>query len=364
MAAKQTTKFAASTAVLTLKQCVELIVNVGPDVTVLVQGDMGSGKTSLLKEVAARTGMKGVYFDCTTKDLGDLYLPRINDAKGGDFVSFVPNEEFGMHFGTPVVLMLDELGKNRSIMNGLLRVMQERSVGSRPLPAGSIVFATTNLGSEGVGDMLPPHARNRIMVVRMKKPGADEWMEWAQYNDIDPALVTAVKEFPQMLDSFTDVENASDNPYIYDPRDASRTSFVTPRSLEKLSHLLKRRSVLGDDIVLQGGIGLVGAKAMHDIMTMVSLGDTLPPHESIVADPMKAKLPTAVGAKIMVAIRSVHRVEQADFAPVFQYMQRLPMETMALFASALLRHKTKGVWVSRQSAFTEFATKNFQLFQK
>jgi hypothetical protein len=363
MATKQT-KFAASSAVLTLKQCVELIVNVGADVTVLVQGDMGSGKTSLLKEVSARTGMRGVYFDCTTKDLGDLYLPRISDAEGGDYVSFVPNEEFGLHHNEPVVLMLDEVGKNRSIMNGLLRVMQEHSVGSRALPQGSIAFATTNLGAEGVGDMLPPQARNRIMVVRMQKPSAKEWMEWGQYNNIDPALLAAVNEFPQFLDSFTDVENPSDNPHIYDPRDATRTSFVTPRSLEKLSHVLKRRAVLGDEVVLQAGIGLVGAKAMHDIMTMVNLGDTLPSHDDIVQNPDKAKVPTAIGAKIMVAIRSVQRVEQEEFASVFKYMQRLPMETTALFATALLGHKSKGVWVSRQSSFTEFAMKNFQLFQK
>lgn len=363
MATKQATKFAASASVLTLKQCVDLITNVGQDVTVLVQGDMGSGKTSLLKEVCARTKMRGVYFDCTTKDLGDLFLPRISDTEGGDFVSFVPNEEFGLHHNEPIVLMLDELGKNRSIMNGLLRVMQERSVGSRPLPEGSIVFATTNLGTEGVGDMLPPHARNRIMVTRMQKPNADAWMEWAMAHDIDPSLCAAVKEFPQMLDSFTDVENPQDNPYIYDPRDSSRTSFVTPRSLEKLSHVLKKRAVLGDDIVLQAGIGLVGAKAMHDIMTMVNLGDTLPSHEAIVADPMKTKLPTAIGAKIMLAIRSVQRAEQEDFDAVFAYMQRCPMETTALFATSIIKIKSKTIWVTRKQSFTDFVTKNYALFQ-
>lgn len=364
MATKQVS-FASSTPILTLTACIDLIQHVGPDVTVLVQGDMGSGKTSLLKEVVKRTGMKGVYFDCTTKDLGDLFLPDIyREAGVGTAVSFVPNEEFGVHLGEPIVLMLDELGKNRGIMNGLLRVMQERSVGARPLPEGSIVFATTNLGAENVGDMLPPHARNRIMVIRMQKPGFEEWMTWAAQNGIDPALIAAVHEFPQMLESFTDVENPQDNPYIYDPRDASRTSFVTGRSLEKCSYVLGKRQFLGDDTVTKAIMGLIGAKAALDIMTMVNLGDTLPKYHAIVAGPTSVKVPNSVGGQIMSALTCMQRVEQDDFSAVFTYVKRLPMEIQAMFANQLMKAPIKSRWVASNADFTEFARKNYNLFSQ
>ena len=360
--AKTTQAFNAATPTLNISQCADLIATVGADITVLVQGDMGSGKTTLLKAISQRMKMRGVYFDCTTKDLGDLYLPRIKDTETGDCVSFVPNEEFGVHYGEPVILMLDELGKNRGILNGLLRVMQERSVGSRPLAEGSIVFATTNLGAENVGDMLPPHARNRIMVVRMKKPSYDEWMNWASQNGIEPALIAAVHEFPAMLESFTDVDNPQDNPYIYDPRDASRTAFVTPRSLEKASKVLARRDVLGGDIVRNAMMGLLGAKAALDIMTIVDLGDTLPKYDVIVAKPTTVKVPDSVGARIISALTCMQRVEQQDFAAVFSYVQRLPMETQALFCNQLIKNSSKAAWVARQSSFTEFTRKNYQLF--
>lgn len=355
-------KFNSSTPSLTMKQCVSLISAVGTEVTMLVQGDMGSGKTSLLKEISKATGMRGVYFDCTTKDLGDLYIPRFKDVETGDFVSFVPNEEFGLHMDEPIVLMLDELGKNRSILNGLLRVMQEHSVGSRPLKEGSIVFATTNLGAENVGDMLPPHARNRIGVVRMIKPTYEEWMDWAAQNGIEPALIVAVREFPDMLASFTDVEDPKDNTYIYDPRDSSRTAFVTPRSLEKASRVLSHRDRLGDEVILPTMIGLLGAKGAHDIMTMVNLGDTLPKYADIATTPDKVKVPTSVGAQIMSALTCMQRVEAEDFTDVFTYVKKLPMEVQALFASQLMRSSSKAVWVSRNKSFTEFAQKNYNLF--
>ena len=47
--------------------------------------------------------------------------------------------------------MVDEFGKaNPSVKNGMLVPMLERTIGKTKMPEGSIVFATTNLGVEGV----------------------------------------------------------------------------------------------------------------------------------------------------------------------------------------------------------------------
>jgi hypothetical protein len=240
--------------------------------------------------------------------------------------------------------------------------MQEHSVGATALTDPSVVFATTNLGAENVGDMLPPHARNRIMIVRMRKPDHEEWKQWAMQNDIDPALIVGVGEFPQMLQSFTDVSDPKENPYIYDPRDASRTSFVTPRSLEKFSKVLKKRDILGDHVVTQAGFGLVGAKATMDLMTLVNLGDTLPKYDAIVRDPFAVKLPESPAAQIMSSLTCMQRVTEGDFEKVFTYIKRMQLETQALFCNQLMKTQTKAPWVSRQSSFTEFARKNFALF--
>jgi len=153
---------------LNLDQIAKAIKANGHKRTMLVQGHMGTGKSSLLKNLSADLpNHMPCYFDCTTKDLGDITIPdiaKLNDGTG--FVTYLTNEELGAHSDKPIILMIDEYGKaNPAVKNALLRLMLERKIGSYTLHPESIVFATTNLGNEGVGDLLPPHARNRMTVI-------------------------------------------------------------------------------------------------------------------------------------------------------------------------------------------------------
>jgi MoxR-like ATPase len=178
------------------------IAAVGDKQTILVEGDMGSGKTSILK-LLARLLPKHVpvYFDSTTKDIADMFVPMFDKIDDDGVVRYAVNEELGFHSKKPIILMIDELGKaNPSVKNGLLRIMQEHeTAGGKKLPDGSIVFATTNLGAEQVGDLLPPHARNRITVVRMRKPDHKEWVEWGQSNGIHHSVLGWVNENPRAI---------------------------------------------------------------------------------------------------------------------------------------------------------------------
>ena len=157
---------------LTLNQTADLISAVGDTTTILAQGEMGIGKSSILKILQAKHPNHFVcYGDMTTKDVGDLLIPKIRSLNDTEVTSFIPNEEFGFHLNKPIILMLDEIGKaSKAVMNACLRLMLERKLGTYSLPEGSIVFATTNLAQEGIGDMLPPHARNRMTVVKVSKP--------------------------------------------------------------------------------------------------------------------------------------------------------------------------------------------------
>ena len=263
---------------LGLDQVEALIRKSGALRTILVQGDMGTGKSSLLTVLAkALPDHTPCYFDCTTKDLGDITIPNISKLDDGTgYVTYLTNEELGAHNNTPVIIMIDEFGKaNPAVKNALLRLILERKIGSYTLHPDSIIFATTNKGSEGVGDLLPPHARNRMTVIQTRKPNNMEWIEWGINNEIDHTLLGWCKDNPQLFYSFEDVKDPDDNPYIFHPKQ-QRAAFVTPRSLEAASDILKARDGLDDQTVTAALMGTIGERGAMDLMAFVKLADQLP----------------------------------------------------------------------------------------
>ena len=348
----------------TIDQVSNAIKHGGHKRTMLVQGHMGTGKSSILstlaKELPTHTPC---YFDCTTKDLGDISIPKLNKLEDEDYVSYATNEELGVHLKKPIILMIDEYGKaNPSVKNSMLRLMLERKIGSYELHKDSIVFATTNLGAEGVGDLLPPHARNRITIVTMKKPTNVEWIEWGINNNMDNALLGWCKDNPQLFHSFEDIKNPEDNPYIYNPK-VQQTSFVTPRSLEACSDWLASREHLDDHTLTSVLMGTIGERGAMDLMAFVKLADQLPTAESIKQDPKNAKIPTSASAVCMVVYRTLASIEREWVNQWMDYLVRLDKEAQGLFANGVRTPRyAKQTLVMTNKKFTEWAMQNNYMF--
>ena len=349
---------------LNLDQIETLIKATGHERTTLVQGHMGTGKSSLLGALSRELpNHTPCYFDCTTKDLGDITLPNIQTADGQGYVTYATNEELGAHVKAPIILMIDEYGKaNPAVKLALLRLMLERKIGSYELHPDSIVFATTNLGAEGVGDLLPPHARNRITVITARKPSNTEWIEWGINNDIDHTLLGWCKDNPQLFLSFEDVRDPDENPYIYHPK-AQRAAFVTPRSLHAASDILKQRAAFDDQTTTAALMGTIGDRAAMDLMAFVKLADQLPSLESIKKDPLNAKVPDSAAAVCMVVYRTLASLERDWIDAWLDYMGRLDKEAQGMFANGVRAPKySKQAMVMTNKKFTQWAMDNNYLF--
>jgi hypothetical protein len=213
--------------------------------------------------------------------------------------------------------------------------MLERTVGTHKLPEGSIIFATTNLAQEGLGDSMPPHARNRIVTVQISKPTADEWIAWAMGNDVEPVVLATVNEFPQMLSSYTEYDTPNANHYINDPR-AQRAAFVTPRSLYAASNIIKQTRHLPETVLFAALCGTIGAPAASDMLAVLRLDAELPSWKEIIADPNTAKAPTNGAALAMLIYRAIVRVDDKTFDNWLVYLGRLSREAQALFARQIM----------------------------
>jgi len=196
---------------VTLSQFANAIATVGDQVTIIGQGEPGIGKSAMLKVLAKRfPEYATAYIDCTLLDLGDFALPYTVEENGIRVTRFAPNARFQLQSDKPVIVMLDEIGKAmKAVKNVLLTLMNEYRIGDMTLPKGSIVFGTTNLSTDGVGDSLEAHARNRVCFTTVRKPHAgfnvdgsldpESWGAWAVDNGIEPIVLAWVSHSLRLL---------------------------------------------------------------------------------------------------------------------------------------------------------------------
>jgi hypothetical protein len=343
------------------------LIDVNGDVkSYIIEGPMGSGKSSLINMARERHGDKYHYcvVDCTQWDVGDVQLPDVDKVKL--VVRFLPNVLLVGEGDKPVYVLLDEFGKaSRPVQNALLPVILERRVGAVAMPERSVVFAATNLGAEGVGDLFQPHARNRVSFVEMRHPNAEEWIQWGIDNGVAPAILAWANENPQIFHSFKDYDKPDSNPYIFHPKQQAR-SFCTPRSLYLASVELQetRRAKVGDENVTFAAIaGNIGVRAAADLMAFVHLADKLPAWDTIVNAPEHATVPEGSPAAMCLTVYScVAKVDKANFDNVLAYMQRLPKEIQCMYATQLMR-SNKNTWVALKGNFTKWIMANSWVLQ-
>jgi hypothetical protein len=367
---------------LSNKQVVSLIKAVGADRTVLVQGEAGTGKTSLLYALAEDPDFQNHHvvnpIDCTQLSDGSVWVPDIDREAGVS--RELPNERFGVHNGNrkgmadsqPVLICLDEIAKARqSIKDTLAPIIFERRIGDYHMPEGSIVFACTNLSAEGLGDSMQAHLRDRIVDVTMRKPTAGEWIEdFAVPRGLHAAVIACVNEYPQVMESFTDYEPTGDkagmdlarsNAYIFNPR-AVQDKWASPRSLHAASDILNRGSGLDDTTLTLALNGTIGRAFTSVLMGYVRFGKSLPAFGAICHDPMGTPVPANPGALVMMAFQLITKTTNAGEADaVAQYVNRFPGEAKLLFTKNVSNNTKKMGVFARSATFTQMLTQSLRV---
>jgi hypothetical protein len=344
-----------------LSQAISIIRAVGTTNTVILRGQPGVGKSAALPALARELpDYIPCYIDVANLDLGDLGMPVID--REAMLTHYAPNARFGLSRSNnrPLIIMLDELGKaSRPVLNMLLPLVNEHRIADVPLPTGSIVFATTNLDTDGVGDNIPAHAYNRMTELVVANPTCDEWLHWAADNDIAPEMMAFAKQNPEVFQCYTDLGRNEKNPYIFNPLTGNTRTFCSPRSMERGSNIIKQRGVLGDAF-LPALAGTIGESAAQLMVALVNLADSLPLYENIVKDPHKTKVPKedAVGAMFILAFMLANRVTEDDLDAVMVYAERITsFEAYSLFVSSLAGNKSKVAMACKNRRFTAAAAK-------
>ena len=348
---------------ITLKQAANLI-RTNPQTRFLLQGEPGIGKSSLLESIANSMGYEYAYIDVPNMDLGDIAMPVIDhDTKT---TRYYPNARFKIHLGKPLVIMLDEMTKGADPVINMLHPMLEKAnprLGDIPLPTDgdrqTIVFLTGNLSTDGVGDKLKAHTRNRLVPVTISKPDADQWIEWAINKGIEPEVIAWVNRFPHAMASYTDA-GQGDNPYIFNPKNGQK-AFVSPRSLETASNIVRSRKDNDPETVIAALSGAIGESAARDMQAYIEFSDQLPTWESTIEHPKKTAIPTSAGACAIVVFGAIARVDKTTIAPFMEYLERFDAEWQAVFAINIAKTPSKQSIAFSCKAFADWVAKNHDL---
>jgi len=211
------------TSEVSLQEAEDMILACGNENAIHLVGEPGVGKTAMFERVVDRTGFKGVYMDVPNLELGEVGIPMPNHET--KTTSLYPNDAWGFHKSEPMVIFLDEFTKpsSQAVQNTLHPLLNERRIANFKLHPDSIVITAGNNSSDGVGDNLKAHSLNRITVMPVRKPTAEEWLDWGSQNGVAPEMLAWVKAYPHAMASYLDPSQA-DNPYIFNPKFPKRSS--------------------------------------------------------------------------------------------------------------------------------------------
>jgi MoxR-like ATPase len=255
------------------------------NVPVVWWGLPGVGKTALCArmtdDLSASTGLpfkfistSGAYLD--PADVGGIPFPGADDGaiqrRHDRWVQEVCDG--------PCVLLVDELNRAvRPSMNALLRMMQERLVGDRPLhPDTRLIFTANPPSVDPTAQDLGSAAANRVVHVH-GPPSLEEWLDWLAPRSRGAGLVSA---FLRTRPSFVDIT----------PKAQERGgAWPSRRSWTNAAAILDAGFSVGDmNAALAAIEGTVGAGAGLEFAQFI-LSQDLPDPAVIMADPGNFPIP-------------------------------------------------------------------------
>jgi hypothetical protein len=343
---------------LTIDEVKQSIKALGQEVTIMILSEPGCGKTSILRDLEKEMGdgYDYIYIDGPNKEMMDIAASIPNhDTKA---LEYYVSSLFKMDSGKPKVIMIDEALKVPKLMQPIYtRMYLERTVGDRPLPDGSIVFATSNNMTDGIGDVLPAHTGNRVTIVQMEKPSPKLWLSWAGENGISPVIRACVQMFPRMLKSYRDADQ-NDNPYIFNPKNPTpQISFVSPRSLAKADPIIK--SGLSENVMLGLLAGTLGESGARDMMTFLALDTSVTEFDDIVADPEKVKVPTDIAPLLLMIFKALDQIDNQDKLNKFQmFMNRVDSKEIQTVWFVMLLRSSKARMARYNQTVNTWAIEN------
>jgi len=215
-------------------------------ITPLLVGPPGVGKSQIVRQVAKNNGYDTILdIRLSQHDSTDVKgIPFKTDDNKLKWLSpeFMPIKG-SKYEGTKGVLFFDELNRaSHEVLQSVFEIILDRSIGMEPIIEDWFIIAA---GNEGANDgtfvtELDNALRNRFQIINIEKPTLNEWLNWANNNNIHDTIKVFLEKFPRFLYYSEDDE------------------LITPRNWEKFSNIISNNlsvhpreisSLMGNSII-------------------------------------------------------------------------------------------------------------------
>lgn len=278
-------------------------------ICLFLEGHPGGGKSSLVKQAAARHGLGLV--DLRLVQLDPVDLRGIPTVVNGRTVWASP-DELPSDPAWRGILFLDELPQAVPLVqNTISQLVLDRCIGKYRLPEGAIIVAAGNpRSSKAATNEIPRHLANRFVFLTLESDVGD-FLRWGARNGVRPEVTSFFQQHDQLLHAF----------------DASQKCNPSPRSWAYVSSIL--------DLDLAPAIrqtliaGAVGEGPAHVFEGHLRLWAQIPDWREVIANPKQATIPAgenAPGLIYALATKLAREITKANAEGVLTYLRRLPAE--------------------------------------
>ena len=303
----------------------EAILAVGTDLTPIVFGEPGIGKTSVQHLLARLLKThQPIYLDMPNLDVG--YLSMMVPDRDTKKIEEYTGSLLCLDDPRPKLIMCDEAAKMPRILHPTVtRLWLERTCGNVPLPKSSIVWGTSNMTTDGLGDFLLAHSLDRICSLYMGKPNATQLS--VHYSNIGVSALTRtwLAMNPRVMHSYLTCtpDELKNNPIIFNPA-KKQSKFLTPRSLHKAdTNIVKKWDRLKPNVAYALLAGTVGEAAAQSLAAFIPMASERIPFEDVIANPMTTRIPDKDAVLFLMIMESIDKIEtHDDMSNFIQYLER------------------------------------------
>ena len=289
-----------------------IIAMLAADQPLMIWGPPGVGKSDICQQVAQ--ALNYIYHDIrpTLMERIDLLgVPYVNDMNHTMWASpgFLPDqnsEQF--HF-----INLEELPNAKPDMqSALYQLVLDRACGEYRLPSAARLVACGNRRKDRGGTYrLAAPLASRFLHVEIEK-STDDWLTWAESNDVDPDVMFFIRFSPDYL-------------HLFDPK-GEDPAYACPRTWAALSNIRPHISAMDEELQRTLFRGTVGETAAAAFCAFLEMKQHLPHPKNIIHDPLNARIPENASAKVTLASSLCRLADEFNIDAICQYASRLDPE--------------------------------------